>query len=116
MFDLEKVIKTIEAVGGYQVFGTDMKKDEVDSNESFFIYYDKGPITKADGSNQYLRDFILMFITKENAEIDEFGLILALQKCRLRFDNTEYDYGRIADTEREARMTTFNFHQALVVC
>lgn len=116
MFDLEKTIGVIESVGGYPVFATDIKKDEADSNESFFIYYDKGPIRKATGANQYLRDFILMFVTKENAEVDEFGMILSLQKCGLRFDNTDYDYGRVANSDAEAKMTTFNLHQALVVC
>lgn len=116
MFNLEKTIKVIESVGGYPVFATDIKKDEVDSNESFFIYYDKGPIRKAEGANQYLRDFVLMFVTKEDAEVDEFGMILSLRKCGLRFNNTEYEYGRVANTDKEAKMTTFNFHQALVVC
>lgn len=112
---LKKTIETIEAVGGYSAFGTDISKDEVAENPSFFIFNNKGAINKADTSNQYLRDFDLFFITREDAEIDEFDLILALQKCGLRFRSTEYDYGKIKNTDVEAKMTTFNFHRALVV-
>ena len=112
---LQKTIQTIETVGGYSAFGTDISKDEIAENLSFFIFNSKGAIKKADTPNQYLRDFDLFFITREDAEIDEFALILALQKRGLRFRRTEYDYGKIKNTEVEAKMTTFNFHRALVI-
>jgi len=112
---LQLTVKTIEEIGGYPVFQTNIAKDELESNLSFFIYENNGQIRKAEGHNQYLRDFQLFFITKEAAEIDEFGLILSLQKCGLRFRETQYDYGRIANTDAEAKMTTFYFHRALVV-
>ena len=115
--DLEKIKTTVEGITGFPVFGTDIQKDELDANESFFLYYEKGPIRKADsGANQFLRDFILMFVTKEDAEIDEFALILELPKCGLRFRNTEYEFGKIASTEQEAKLSTFYFHQALIIC
>lgn len=115
-FDLEKVIATIEGVSGFKVFGTDMKKDEVDDNNSFFIFDDKGDIRKASSANQYLQDFVLSFITKENAEIKEFDLIIGLGRMGLIFRETEKEYGRMANTENEAKMITFYFHQPLVVC
>ena len=114
--DLEKIKTTVESITGFPVFGTDIQKDELDANESFFLYYENGPIRKADsGANQFLRYFILMFVTKEDAEIDEFALILELPMCGLRFRNTEYEFGKVASTEQEAKLSTFYFHQALIV-
>ena len=114
--DLEKIKNTIEGITGFPVFGTDIQKDELEAHESFFLYYENGPIRKAEsGANQFLRDFILMFVTKEAAEIDEFALILELPKCGLRFRNTEYEFGKIANTEQEAKLSTFYFHQALII-
>ena len=114
--DLEKIKNTIEGITGFPVFGTDIQKDELEAHESFFLYYENGPIRKAEsGANQFLRDFILMFVTKEAVEIDEFALILELPKCGLRFRNTEYEFGKIANTEQEAKLSTFYFHQALII-
>lgn len=112
---LELTIKTIEDVGGYPVFPIDMSKYEVEKNSSFFIYHDKGPIRKAEKPNQFLRDFILSFITTEGIEIDEFALIIGLRKCGLIFRETEHDYGKFQNTDVDAKMTTFNLHKILLL-
>lgn len=101
----------------YPVFGKDIKKDEVENNPSFFIYNEKGEITKGDGTiNSYNINFYLYFITRENAEINEIEIIERLKKHGLVFVRTEQDLGKIENTDSEAKMTTFIFYQMQKVC
>lgn len=115
MLRLEKCINDIETLTGFKVFDIDIAKDEIDSNESFFLYYDKGPIRKDDNMN-LLRDFFLMFVTKDNSNIDEYELIDKSPSWGLRFRSTEYEYGKIGDSQEVVRTTTFYFHQAVKKC
>lgn len=115
-FSLSRTIQQIKDITGYSVFATDMTKDEVAKNPTFLIYDEKGDIRKASSANQYLQDFVLSFVTRENIDINEFDLIVGLQPCGLIFRETQKEYGRIADTDQEAKMVTFYFHQPLVVC
>ena len=115
-FSLSRTIQQVRDITGYSVFATDMTKDEVANNPTFLIYDEKGDIRKASSANQYLQDFVLSFVTRENIEINEFELIVDLQPCGLIFRETQKEYGRIADTDQEAKMVTFYFHQPLVVC
>ncbi|WP_034538555.1 hypothetical protein [Carnobacterium inhibens] len=115
-FSLSKTIQQVKSITGYPVFATDMTKDEVTNNPTFLIYDDKGDIRKASSANQYLQDFVVSFVTRENIEVNEFDLIMGLQPCGLIFRETQKEYGRIAETDQEAKMVTFYFHQSLVVC
>ena len=115
-FSLSKTIQQIKDITGYPVFATDMTKYEVANHQTFLIYDEKGDIRKGSNANQYLQDFVLSFVTRENVEVSEFDLIIGLQPCGLIFRETQKEYGRIADTDQEAKMVTFYFHQPLVVC
>lgn len=115
--NLEELIGNLEAKYSYNVFGTDIKKDEVEANETFFIINPKGEIRKAQSNtNQYLRNFYIYFVTKSDAEIDEIELAESLRKHGLRFDGTDIEYGKVAGTDSDAKMITFIFHTAQVVC
>lgn len=112
----QAVVKKIIEITGYPVFKTDITRDEALANPSFFVYEDKGDITQGGNGNQFLMEFIISFITTEDASIDEIELILALRYFGLIFNRTETEHGRVANTESEAKMITFNFHVPLIYC
>lgn len=115
-YSLEKVIKTIEKETNQNVFSTDIKKDEVKENDSFFIYFENAGLDKATSSNQFLRRFTLTFVTKSGIELDDINLIQKLTVCGLRFNSSEVDYGLIQDSETEVKAITFHFNRAIRVC
>ncbi|MBC2106146.1 hypothetical protein [Listeria booriae] len=115
-YSIKKVIEVIEGKTEYPVFSTDIKKDEVENNPSFFVYTEKAGIDKGQNSNQYLKRFVLMFVSKDASDIDEIELSKALEVCGLIFDRSDVDYGRIADTEQEVLANTLYFHRILRVC
>jgi len=104
--------KFIDIMNGqaFPLFDTSIEKDEVTANKSFFVYSKDGEIRKAtDNHNQYLQDFVLSFITKDNSKIDVLILADQLTKARLRFVGSEPETGKFADTGVEAKMITLNF-------
>lgn len=115
MLRLEKLLTDVTELTTFPVFGIDIGKDEADNNDAFFIYYDKGPIRK-DETGNFQRDFVLMFVSKAGDEIDEFALIEQSPKWGLRFRETEYDYGKIGDTQQIVNTTTFYMHQVVKIC
>ena len=107
--DLEGLIKKLNNI--YPVFSTDIRKDEVEKNPSFFIYNDDGEITKAQtGTTQYLTNFYLSFFTIDQSAINQIGIIEVCKKHALFFDRTELDHGKVANLDVEAKMITFVFH------
>lgn len=113
--DLEKIVKTIKdsTDGKFEVFTTDMTKSEVDKNKSFLIYHPYGQITPGENYLQFKQSFTLSFITTEDIEFSPYVFTLAhkLNSCGLRFDGTTEDYGKIKDTDQEAKMVTISFHK-----
>lgn len=112
---LARVIKTIEEVGGAPLFSKDISKDEIDDNDSFFIYVNNAGHERGESPSQLRRKFILSFITKEGGDPNEINLITALKKCGLFFNNTEIDNGKIGNTDQEVSMTTFYFHRIIKI-
>lgn len=113
--DLEGLIKKLDDI--YPTFTINMKKSEVKENPSFFIYDDDGEISKADTSTvQYKIKFYIYFITRENAKINKIKLIEMCKKHGLIFDYTTVELGKIENTDSEASMITFVFHQLQKVC
>lgn len=115
MFRKEKFFTDLSEMFGLPIFDIDISKDEIDENESFFIYYENGPIRK-DGEGNLQRDFTLMYLTKTNHLIDDFAIIDQAPKWGLRFRDTEYDVGKISNTQTILRTTTFNMHQVVRIC
>lgn len=110
------VVAKLKEITGYPVFKTDITRDEVLSQPSFFVYEDKGDIRQGTNGNQYLVGFVISFITTDDATIDEIDIIQQLRPFGLLFDRTETDSGRIADSENEAKMTTFYFNVPMIHC
>lgn len=112
---LEKAITIIEGTG-YPVFGTDIGKDEVEANSSFFIFEDEGNISKAESSkSQYSREFVLSFLTKKGATINPIELIETLKPSGLHFKSSDSAHGKMANTDEEAKMTTLIFTRIITV-
>lgn len=116
MLRLERLHDDLKAMTGLNVFGVDIGKDEVDTNPSFFIFTKKGPIRKDTESMNLLREFVLMFVTREDLEIDEYKIIEESNKWGLRFSHTEYDYGKMSNTQEIVQTTTFYFNQVVKLC
>ncbi|MDT1957575.1 hypothetical protein [Carnobacterium divergens] len=115
-YSTEKCIETLK-IFNFPVFGEDVQKDEIESNPSFFIFFDKGELSKAESPNVYNKAAYISFITVDDTEPpDEFKLIETMQKCGLIFDRTEIDNGKIANTETMANMTTFIMHRSFRMC
>ena len=112
---LEAFYNGLKQLTNMGIFDIDIAKDELDSNSSFFLYHDKGRISKGD-NGRLNREFTLMFVTKENKEIDEYAIIEESPKWGLVFRNTESDYGKIADTQELVRTTTFYFVYEVRTC
>lgn len=109
--------KFIEIMDGeaYPLFYIDTEKDEFDAHDSFFVYDDDGRIEKAQASMQFLQEFILGFITKDDTKINVLELAERLQKCGLTLSMSDSEVGEVADTGKKAKMTTMTFKHALVV-
>lgn len=106
---LEKIIAVIKE-RGFPVFDMDMGRDEVAAHETFFLYNEKGRLQATEKRNQYKREFVLMFVTRAKAGIEEMELIEDLRLCGLIFDDMEQDEGRLLDTDDKAEVLTFTFH------
>lgn len=115
-FNTQAVVAKLKKLTGYPVYKTDITRDEVLSHLSFFVYEDRGDIRPGTNGNQFLMDFTISFITLEDATVDEIELITELRYFGLMFDRTETEYGRVANTEQEAKMITFYFHVPLIYC
>lgn len=116
MLRLKKLHDELTEMTGFPIFGVDIGKDEIDSNDSFFIFYENGSIRKDTESVNLLRDFILMYITKKAEPIDEYAIISKSNTWGLRFRNTEYDFGKIGDSQEIVHTTTFYFQQVVRMC
>lgn len=97
------------------VFSRDIRKDEIMTNDSFFIYDADGEISRGE-NNQYQIRFYLHYITKSNEDIDALEIIDICKKHALIFSHTELDMGKIQDLDQEVRMTTFVFNHLHKVC
>lgn len=98
-------------------FGTNAEKDEIVDNKSFFIYSKEGRIEKATNShNQYLQEFTLAFITRENAQVNVLQLSDQLAKARLIFRNSDSEEGKFAETDEDTKMTTMTFVHVIKAC
>lgn len=113
--NLSELIKTLKELTTFPVFKTDITKDETQSNESFFIVEPDGDLSRTGGNGGFSREFLVSFITKEDAVIDDIQLILSVEPHGLIFERTETDYGRMAGTQKEVKMMTFIFSQPLWV-
>lgn len=112
--DLVKIVEAIRSFG-YPCFDSDVGRDEVAENPSFFVYMDDGGLEPSTHANQYWKTFVLMFITRENATFDELELIDKMKLCRLIFDRSEIERGSLLNTEEQAIARTLTFHQVLKV-
>lgn len=101
----------------YPVFATDIRKDEIEENKSFFIYNDDGDVFKSDsGTNQYQVEFYLSFVTREKAKINKIEIIELFNQHRLFFRNTDTQFGKLEDLDVETSMTTFTFYHIEKMC
>lgn len=106
--DFDGLIASLETQ--FPVFATDIRKDEIENNKSFFIYNDDGEIIKAEtGTKQYLVEFYLSFVTREKERIDKIKIINMCEKHRLFFKSTSTQVGKIEDLDVETSMVTFTF-------
>lgn len=99
---------------GIPVFGIDVKKDEVRDNPDLFIVHKSNELET--GSNGYRRKVYVMYITRNYVEFDVPDLIDAIRQRGLSFDHSTEDYGKIADTDEDARMVTLIFNETLTDC
>lgn len=113
--NLSELIKTLKELTDYPVFRTDITKDETQANKSFFIVEPDGDLSRTEGNGGFSREFLVSFITKEDALIDDIQLLLTLERHGLIFERTETDYGRMANTQKEVKMISFIFSQPLWV-
>lgn len=112
----EKIIEKLEQKFNYKVFKKNIKKDEVEENNSFFVIDPVGEIENGAGYGEYLRRFYVFFVTVENAEIDEFDVIKICRDSGLFFEKTEIDAGKFEHTDSEAKMITFIFKDLICKC
>ncbi|MGT2911377.1 hypothetical protein ACVR1I_06635 [Streptococcus cameli] len=112
--DIERIVKEILSFG-YPCFDSDVGRDEVADSPSFFVYMDDGGLEPSTHANQYIKSFILMFISREGATFDELELIEKMKLCRLVFDRSEIERGSLLNTEEQAVARTLTFHQVIKV-
>ena len=107
--DLKRVLEQLE-VFGYPIFSLDINKDELLEHKSFFIYDDNTGITPGENRLQYQIGFSLLFITFEEAQIDQIEVALQLSRAGLIFDNSTHNIGKLQDTDQVATTITWQFH------
>ena len=113
--DLQGFLNKLEKIA--PVFATDIRKDEVIENKSFFIYDDDGDIKRPDTStNQYQQEFYLYFVTREKKAIDKFKIIGLCEEHRLLFSSCDTQVGKIESLDVEASMTSFTFFHIQRLC
>lgn len=113
--NLDRILSSIEETG-HPVFAIDLNKDEINAHDSFFVYMDKGNIAHGDDPKQLLREFTLIYLSKNNTDIDEIDLIVKLKRLGLVFNSLERDEAKFKDTEQTALVLTFRFHAIIRVC
>lgn len=99
---------------GYEVFDLEIKRDEVEAHDAFFIYTIGNNIRK--GERSYLVDVEIVFLSKKGETINEIELAEKLKRCGLVFNWSNLEVGKIDDTEKSVTLCTLNFHKPLKVC
>ena len=113
--DLTGLLDKLEEIA--PVFATDIRKDEILNNKSFFVYNDDGDISKTESStNEYRQEFYLSFVTRENKKIDKFKIIEIFDRHRLFFISCSTQVGKIESQDIETTMTTFTFYHRQPMC
>lgn len=115
--DQFKLNKFIEIMSDqpWPLFDTNLEKDEIIKNPSFFVYSQEGEIRPATAHNQYLKTFTLAFLTRKQEQLDILALAEQLRLVGLRFMGSEIDEGEFADTNQRAKMITLNFVHVIKV-
>ncbi|WP_124058468.1 hypothetical protein [Vaginisenegalia massiliensis] len=101
---------------GYPVFAYDTNVDEMNDNDSFWVYMDKGNITKGEANTNWHQEFTFMFISKSAKEIDEISIIQQVEGLNILFDRLERETFKLAETQQMALTVTFNCHTIIRVC
>lgn len=91
------------------VFDSDIKREEVAENPSFFMFRLSNRYTRGDTGRSLLRSVYISFVTKESKEINLELLIPDLQTVPLYFVDSNEDIGKIQGTDIEAMMITMEF-------
>ncbi|MBS5596602.1 hypothetical protein [Peptostreptococcus sp.] len=113
--DFKGLIAELEDM--FPVFATDIRKDEVMANESFFVFDDDGGITRSVSStNEYRQEFYLSFVTRAKEKIDKFKLIELFDRHKLFFISCNTQVGKIENLDVEISMTTFTFYHRQMMC
>ncbi|MGF3113211.1 hypothetical protein [Facklamia sp. P9177] len=112
---LDHIIKAMEELG-HPVFAIDLNKDEINNRDSFFVYNDKGNISRVEGANQYKMEFTVMYISKVHDDIDEITLIDQLIRYGLIFVDSTRDEAKFKGTDQTALVITLNFTQIFRLC
>ena len=98
------------------VFDSDIKKEEVDANSSFFVFRESNNFFRGESGRSLMRKVYVQFITKESKQIDVALLIPDLQTAGLYFVQSDEDLGKIQDTDNEAIMVTMEFNVQVRKC
>lgn len=91
------------------VFDSDIKREEVAINPSFFMFRASNRYTRGESGRSLLRTIYISFVTKESREISMELLIPDLQTVPLHFVDSDEDLGKIQGTDIEAMMITMEF-------
>lgn len=113
--NIERLVEVLEETG-VNVFGDDIKEEEVMTNPSFFLYRDTNDYSRGGTGRSLIRKFLVQFVTKENKVINLEELIPKIQTAGLYFVNSYEDLGKIQGTDNQALMITMEFNYQVKKC
>ena len=98
------------------VFDSDIKKEEVAENPSFFMFRMSNRYTRGESGRSLLQRVYVSFVTKEYKEINVPLLAQDLQTVPLYFVDSDEELGKIQGTDIEAMMVTMEFSMQVKGC
>lgn len=115
--NIERMIQVLnEAHPDIEVFGDDIKEEEVMKNPSFFLYRETNNYTRGQSSRSLIQKVLIQFVTKENKKINIAELAPNLQTAGIHFDFSYEELGKIQGTDDVALMVTMEFTQQVKRC
>lgn len=100
----------------YPVFDSDIKREEVEANGTFFIFRESNKFFRGESGRSLMRKVYVQFVTRESKQINLETLIPEIQTAGLYFFTSDEELGKIQGTDNEALMITMECNVQVRKC